>query len=174
VTHQYKNISEKTISERRTFLKMGAAGLPMVLTLRASAAGAVISQLKCAATLQTRQRILVADDGSCWVGSSNVNISRNNSIVKFKKNAEFVFPAGSAPSNYWPTGDDDYALYKYGAGYEVNPDRHLNSSLQWDYRNNKEGLYVALSVQYAEAYGNSGGWPGVSCLVSILAFIDTQ
>lgn len=145
----------------------------MVITARASAQQAVISQLRCAITLQSRMRILVDQDGAAWVGSRNVNLSRTNSINRFKNQANFIYPTGTVPADYRPTGNDDYSFYRYARGFEINPEQHLDGNYNWNYQSNEEGLYVALSVYYAENQGN-GTWPGVSCIVSILNFVNMQ
>jgi len=165
--------SPDAIEQRRRFLKLGAAGLPMVLTVRAGAAEALVSQLRCAITLAEPMQILVDKDGAAWAGPGNVRINKPASVQNFKDNASYVYPAGVVPQSYWPDGNKDYRTFKYKSGYEVNPDRHLDGGLNWRYRDNKEGLYVALSVYQAENQAN-GAWPGVSCLVSILNYVNTQ
>lgn len=173
VSNQPQKSSDR-IEARRQFLKLGAAGLPMVITARAGAQQAVISQLRCAITLQSRMRILVDQNGAAWAGSRNVNLNRNNSITRFKNQADFVYPNDTVPSGYRPTGNDDYSLYLYSRGLEINPDQHLDGNYNWNYQSNEEGLYVALSVYYAENQGNNGAWPGISCIVSILTYINMQ
>jgi len=115
---QKSNDPNSFLEKRRQILKLGAAGMPMVLTLRASAQQAVISQLRCAITVPDSFKILVDDTGAVWVGSDKIDEDKNGNlkpkqIKKFKENANFVFPEGSAPVVYRPdeceyeTCDDD-------------------------------------------------------------------
>jgi len=99
--------SDLFLERRRQLLKMGAAGMPMVLTLRASAQEAIISQLRCVITLADSFKILVDDSGAAWVGSRNIRTKRDgsykaSSLKKFKDRANFVYPEGSAPASYRP------------------------------------------------------------------------
>jgi hypothetical protein len=239
--------SEKTdvfLQRRRQLLKMGAAGMPMVLTLRASAAEAVISQLRCTITISNSFKILVDDAGAAWVGKGKLKSKRNGqlrpkSVRRFKKRAQFVFPHDSAPSGYRPdeceyktcdnTESDDseghdellshlvdvdgtYALNDFLAGDEeddepsedeCDDDGHAldakgNGIVEnapcgyavYEYRSNHvitpgafvgengnlhlsgdDGLFLELSLIYADENGTEGNWPGVSCLVSVLNYI---
>jgi len=97
----------KFLAQRRQLLKLGAAGMPMVLTLRASAQQAVISQLRCAITVPDSFKILVDDAGAAWVGSGKINQTKSGGyktkdVIKFQENANFVFPEGSVPASYRP------------------------------------------------------------------------
>lgn len=101
---------------RRNVLKMAAAGMPMVLTMKASASGALISQLRCSFTLGVRQRMLVDPDGAVWVNTRNIAYDPtkglyDDDIAAFKADG-IAFAAGSAPSQFRPlecasSGDDD-------------------------------------------------------------------
>jgi len=242
------------LERRRQLLKMGAAGMPMMLTLRASAQEAVISQLRCVITMPKSFKILVDDTGAAWVGNRNIRkdkkgVFRPNSLNKFMDKAKFVFPEGSAPVAYRPDacetcdpddgddsggddsgGDDDsdfdllshlsdengtyamndylagdggygggddsggedhghgqcdeddghghgqtsadcgYVCYEYSSGQSITPGDYISQGGGWTISGD-EGLYLSLSLLYAEEYGNSGRWPGVSCIVSVLNYI---
>lgn len=229
----------KRLSDRRQLLKLGAAGLPMVLTLKASAQQVVISQLQCAFVLPKRVRILVDCDGRAWVGSRRVRYTNGkgwlvSDLDKFKDRANYVFPANTVPSDYRPSecpaevcdpdddddddnsynssnqiseldallnapmpsnaseiagftqnssrSDDDdddcdpkyqdngYELYTIDKKSEITPADYLNGS-NWDPSSDAKGLYIALSLTYANSYGNQGSWPGISCIVSILNYL---
>ena len=226
--------SQQRLSDRRHLLKMGAAGLPMVLTLKASAQQVLVSQLQCAFVLPARVRILVNCDGAAWVGSRSVQYRngqgwRVSHLVRFKDEADYVFPAGTVPNGYRPTAcpeevcnpdddddgwnnggdgniseldallnapmptnaadfanysgrsddDDDscdpawqdngYSLYTLSKNTEIKPSDFLNGS-SWN-PSGTTGLYLALSLTYANSYGNSGSWPGISCVASILTYL---
>lgn len=276
--------SEK-LEARRRLLKLGGAGLPMVLTLKASATEVLVSQLQCVIRLPSRMRILVDSDGAAWVGSRRIEKHRTKGfkiadIQRFKQEADYVFPSGSVPNQYVPTacppsygggdddddngggwGDDDgHGGWGYsdgnGSGYSnsswgddddgcdddsgwgggggdgwdsatIELDHMLQASLPsnadgmtgsyggsgdddnggWgddddcepeytdcgynyytlrrntnitpaDYLSGSswnpsgtEGLFIALSLTYANSYGNQGAWPGISCIVSILNYL---
>lgn len=230
------------MNNRRQLLKLGAAGMPMVLTLRASASGALISQLQCVFKFDKKHRILVDHTGAAWVGTRNVNYNASKgfkiaSINKFKDKAHYVFPAGSAPASYRPSacppeddgcgdngghsweeaafnhsGSDEhgyfaadnlgrttgggghghsqdcdnhghsnsssnsqwidcgYSYYKYNQNSTIKPGDYVNSNGNWSISGD-EGLYLSLSFIYADEYGNTGSWPGISCIVSILNYL---
>lgn len=226
------------IAERRQLLMLGAAGLPMMLTLKASAQSALVSQLTCSIKFPTNVRILVDCDGQAWVGKKNIKYTSGkgfkvDDIVKFKDNATFAFPAGDVP-NYWlpdncpieecsndddddddfdfetasteldellraspPSqadgialasvrmGDDDdddcdedwidsgYAFYELGKNSTIMPVDHT-SGMGWSPQANKQGLYIALSLIYESRHGDAPGWPGISCIVSIINYFGTQ
>lgn len=235
---EYNPEDQKRLSDRRQLLKLGAAGLPMVLTLRASAQQTLVSQLQCVFKLPSRVRILVDCDGRAWVGSRRVQYRsgqgwRVSHIIRFKDEASYVFPSGTVPSSYRPTAcpeevcdadddddngnsynrnaiseldallnnpmpanaseianysanagrsdddDDDcdpdwqdngYALYTLSKNTEIMPSDHLGNG-GWNPSGDAEGLYIVLSLTYANSYGNQGGWPGISCVASILTYL---
>jgi len=244
------------LEKRRQLLKLGAAGMPMVLTLRASASEAVISQLRCVVALPSNLKILVDDTGAAWVGNGSIGTGPGGGydsadITSFKANADYTFPDGSAPSEYRPDAcvvedcedgdgrgdillshltdkqgnysltsglddyiagsdyddddchnqeddeggkkgkgkgndededdyddDDDahnqtdcgYTLYEY-SNTVITPGNFVDESGNWTISGD-EGLFIALSLAYADEYGNQGNWPGVSCLVSILNYVN--
>jgi len=250
--------SELYKAHRRQLLRMGAAGMPMVLTLRASAAEALISQLQCVFVIPKKTKILVDDEGRAWVGTKKLGADGNNPKTKdigsFKDKADYVFPAGSVPEDYRPdacapnpcaddwlakmepaeidsmfahltdnegdylaaegfsgrSDDDDdddddddgshcvtnshghsvetdsnghiveddssgYASCGYKV-YEVSnktvkPGDFVSGSGSWNLSGDT-GLYIALSLQYADSHGDAGGWPGISCIVSILNYLN--
>ncbi len=239
------------MARRRQLLRLGAAGVPMVLTLRASAADTVHSALDCAFVLTQKVRMLVDETGKVWVSDKNLKYKNGkgykiSDVSKFKNEADYVFPAGSAPSDYRPeacpepegcgSGDDDwwgdddwgdrdwgeadmkllgnaasdnlsdvlqlatwgwqdddddscddddnsggdskyvdcgYNLYKVGKNTTITPADYLSSSGSWNL-NGSKGLYLALAGKYLDSNGNDGGFPGISCLLSILNYLDTQ
>ncbi len=231
---------DSRIAERRQLLMLGAAGLPMMLTLKASAQQALVSQLTCSITLPKRVRILVDCDGRAWVGTRNIQYKNGKGfkvadIVKFKDKATYAFPAGDVP-NYWlpdncpieecsnddddddddfdyetasaelddlmrtslPSqadgialasirmGDDDddddcdedwidsgYAFYKLSKNSTILPVDHT-SGTGWSPQANKQGLFIALSLVYESRHGDAPGWPGISCIVSIINYFGTQ
>ncbi len=236
-TPETENKTQQRLSDRRQLLKMGAAGLPMVLTLKASAQQVVVSQLQCAFVLSSRVRILVDCDGTAWVGSSNITYWNGYGwyvphVTYFKDNADYVFPAGTVPNSYRPSScpfepcdddsggkgkgnsgdydndgiseldallnapmpanaadfgnfnsrsrkDDDscdpnwqdggYAFYTLNSNTEIKPVNYLNGA-SWNPTGTR-GLYLLLSMSYANSYGKSGTWPGVSCVASILSYL---
>jgi len=99
--------SNRFLEQRRQLLKLGAAGMPMVLTLRASAQQAVISQLRCAITVPNSFKILVDDAGAAWVGSGSIAQTssgnyKDKDIIAFQESANFIFPEGSVAASYRP------------------------------------------------------------------------
>ena len=232
---------DSRIAERRQLLMLGAAGLPMMFTLKASAREVLVSQLTCSIKLPTRVRILVDCDGRAWVGKKNIKYSNSKGfkvadIVTFKDNATYAFPAGDVP-NYWlpdncpieecSNGDDDdddddfdyetasaelddlmrtslpsqadgivrtsvsradddddddcdedwidsgYAFYKLSKNSTILPADHT-SGAGWSPQSNKQGLFIALSLIYESRHGDAPGWPGISCIVSIINYFGTQ
>lgn len=173
--------------QRRKLLQMGAAGLPMVLTLRASASEALISQLQCLFTVKNnRRRILVDDDGRAWVGNKFIKQGPNglkaSHITRFINNAKTYFTSGTAPNSYRPAGgcqpnnnpnwtNCGYSYYDLGKNHEITPSDYLTSGGNWNLSGN-DGLYLSLSITYADSVGNDGVWPGISCIVSILTYLD--
>ena len=233
------------IAERRQLLMLGAAGLPMMLTLKASAREVLVSQLTCLIKLPTRVRILVDCNGRAWVGKRNIKYENGKGfkvadIVKFKDKATYAFPVGDVP-NYWlpdncpmeecSNDDDDdddddydfdfesasteldelmrtslpaqadgmalasssmswndddddddcdeawidsgYAFYKLGKNTTIPPVDHISGG-GWSPQSNKEGLFIALSLAYESRHGDAPGWPGISCIVSIINYLGTQ
>jgi hypothetical protein len=125
-----QNQSEEFLERRRQLLKLGAAGMPMALTLRASATEAIVSQLRCVITMPGSLKILVDESGAAWVGDGSISKKgksgnyKTKSINKFKNNADFSFGEGSVPASYRPEceveddecesgddgGDDDFDI----------------------------------------------------------------
>jgi hypothetical protein len=243
--------SDTFLERRRQLLKMGVAGMPMVLTLRASAADAVISQLRCTITVSNSFRILVDDTGAAWMGTRTIRTKRDGSfkpksLRKFKNKANFIFPGGSASESYRPeeceflsceeadnddhghhshdesssdllaylsdkdgtyamndflAGSDEhthgsghsacddndhsqdehghsiptnepcgYSLYEYTTGHSITPGHYVSSGGSWNLSGD-DGLFLELSIIYADENGEHGRWPGISCLVSVLNYL---
>ena len=115
----------------------------MVLTLKASAQQVLVSQLQCAFVLPARVRILVNCDGAAWVGSRSVQYRngqgwRVSHLVRFKDEADYVFPAGTVPNGYRPTAcpeevcnpdDDDDGWNNGGDGNISELDALLNAPM---------------------------------------------
>lgn len=250
------------VERRRQLLKLGAAGVPMVLTLKASATQPIHSALDCAFVISDKTHILVDIDGKAWIGDKNIKEKngelKSKDVKNFKKDAEYVFPAGAAPLQFrpdecdtggdddfsgndcgWgndiddPTGDNDdqdscdadpnrntpwfeedgedgepgnrpndysgngndwrhggsgndddddggkggwtncYKFYKISGNTTITPSDYLNNSGSWQLTG-ANGLYLALAGKYLDTYGNDGGFPGISCLLSILNYLEMQ
>ena len=249
-----KQTNTDFLERRRQLLRLGATGVPMVLTLKASAAQPIHSALDCLFVIPKKVRILVNEDGKTWVGDGNIKKKQGkfkvSDIEKFKRDADFVFPNGSAPEQYRPDacpppnpacdddddGDDDddddfgrfgagqtgilfgtsgddllngllaprqvasaasfradddddddddecdedtawtdcgYNFYKINKNTTITPSDYLSGGGAWQL-NGKNGLYIALANKYLDTYGNDGGFPGISCLLSILNYLDMQ
>lgn len=252
------------IERRRQLLKLGAAGVPMVLTLKASATQPVHSALDCAFVIPEKVTILVDVDGKAWVGDGSIQEKQGEYKTKdvddFKQNADYVFGEGTVPERYRPdgcstgggdddsgdddgghggwggddsggddddsgwhsgSGDDDdsdwrtssssrgdddggysggwrgghgggdddgddddggsggggwtdcYKVYVISRNTTITPADYLNGSGSWNLQG-ENGLYILLAGKYLDTYGNDGGFPGISCLLSILNYLETQ
>lgn len=181
------NQARSKLAARRDVLKLGATGLPMVLTLKASAQQAVISQLQCAFRLPARMRIMVNANGHAWASTThNVRFNRRRQAYRKDDLDEFLRPGnsieftGGVPSSYIPSGcsspptgnwvDCGWNKFSINRNARITPGNFYNPNGGWTLTGNK-GLYVALSIQYA-GNGTSGNWPGISCIVSILNYLD--
>ncbi len=175
-------------ADRRDLLKLGAAGLPMMLTLTSSAQGAVASQLTCFFRLPARVRIMVNTDGDAWSSTThNVRFSKKKQAYRKDDLDEFLLPAnsqqftGGVPSMYRPpicntppSGNWVYCgwnKYSISNNAKITPKNYVNSNDEFEFDGSNKGLYVALSIQYAGQASN--GWPGVSCVLSIVNYLDT-
>tara|TARA_R110002096_G_scaffold425030_1_gene633386 strand:+ start:741 stop:1490 length:750 start_codon:yes stop_codon:yes gene_type:complete len=241
--------SELFKARRRQLLRMGAAGMPMVLTLRASASQALISQLQCVFVIPKGTKILVGDRGQAWVGSGKLRNYNDGlkltEIEDFKASAAYHFHDGTVSENFRPEacgsgpcednwygslenadvdsmfahltgGENDYlaaegfsgagskgkghsnhihcdkhgqqvdghhhviagseytscGYKKYGVSNKsVKPGDYVSENGNWNLSGGK-GLYIELSIKYADSHGQSGGWPGISCIVSILNYLN--
>lgn len=242
--------SELFKARRRQLLRMGAAGMPMVLTLRASASQALISQLQCVFVIPAKTKILVGDRGQAWVGTGRLrNYSQGlklSEIEDFKASATYHFQDNTVSESYRPEaceanqcesnwygslengdvdsmfshltdGENDYlategfsgagskgnghynhihcdshdhlvdghhhsvgneseytscGYKKYGVSNKtVKPGDYVTEGGSWNLSGSK-GLYVELSIKYADAHGQTGNWPGISCIVSILNYLN--
>lgn len=190
MTHQSdpdNNDESKKLKDRRELLRLGAAGLPMMLTLKASAQQAAVSQLQCFFRLPERVRVMVNADGDAWSSTThNVRFNRRRQAYRRDDLEEFLKPGnsirfnGGVPNGYRPSScseapDPDsnwigcgWNKFTIGRNTKITPADYLVSN-SWQLSGD-EGLYMALTIQYAEA-GASGAWPGVSCVVSILNYL---
>ncbi len=242
-TSDFEDEVTQKLSDRRQLLRLGAAGLPMVLTLKASAQQAVISQLQCIIKMPLRLRFLVDCDGAVWVGTRFIRYENGKGwkvshITRFKNNASQIFPAGAAASAFRPvdcpavvcddddddggknndgdyTGggnglseldrllnsgvpsnaseiasysnsrskddddDDDcdpdwqdsgYAFYQINKNTEITPGEIINGT--GSANNEAQALFVSLSVKYSQDLEGQSSWPGISCIVSILNYLN--
>lgn len=175
------------VKDRRELLRLGAAGLPMMITLKASAQQAVISQLQCAFRLPQRVRIMVSADGDAYSSTThNVRFNRRRQAYRRDDLEKFLEPGNSTrfrrgvPSGYVPSActtppdpdsnwiDCGWNKFTIGRNARITPADYLVGN-SWQLSGDK-GLYLALTIRYAEA-GASGNWPGVSCVVSILNYL---
>lgn len=235
-----ENAVGKFSSSRRDILRLGAAGLPMLVTLRASANEALVSQLRCQITIPSRTAILVHTDGRVWISQTNVGNPDNlneSRIANLVANAEFTFPEGTAPQRFRPegcgdddnnscnngtgsgngNGNNDQGDYNNGCGNGDNSDNDNfnpksggsggggssddddddNEFRTCDYNliyfdgqesfpvsevisesgstdtSDPYGLYTLLAIQYAQSNAGSDDFPGVSCVVSVLNYINS-
>ena len=168
-------------------MRLGAAGMPMVLTLKASAQQAVISQLQCAFRVPERVRVMVNAEGTAWASTThNVRFSNRRNAFRRDDLEEFLQPGnsvrfnGGVPPGYRPAfcgepPDPDSNWIECGwnkfnirANLNIRPADYLDNGT---FRlSGNRGLYLALTLQYA-SQGASSGWPGVSCVASILTYL---
>ena len=241
-------------NNRRKLLQLGAVGMPMMFTLRASAQSAVVSALQCTIDIPSDWVILVDSDGAAWVGDMDWNSNKELTqkvVDDLKEDSSFEFPAGAVDEQFRPDGDCEVDEDKdCGWGNDTvdpagdNDDQNScaadpNRETPWfeevdegdgnntpgnsnndgngqggdnDNKGNKDknedisclfkvyemsnsspfpvgdvvdvngnwslegndGLYVSLATQYAIQNESAEGFPGVSCLVSVLNFIQTN
>lgn len=184
---QSQNSDQSKRSSRRELLRLGVAGMPMVLTLKASAQQAVISQLQCSFRVPERVRVMVNSDGTAWASTThNVRFSRRRNAFRREDLDEFLQPGnstrfnGGVPAAYRPSAcsvppDPDSNWIECGWN-KFNIRRNLNITPA-DFLSNgnfqlsgNRGLYLALTLQYA-SQSSTGSWPGLSCVVSILNYL---
>lgn len=192
--------NSKHSAERRHILTLAATGLPMVLTMKASARQSINSALTCAFRLPARVRVLVDDQGNAWANPTTLNINyradrggfRIDHIQRFKDDPNTIFISGGVSSstflpNACPSGvpgpndnrqDCGYAVWR--TNRNIDPSDYLNQaetafvSNFYDSGSNsssQNGLYVELS-QALHNGGVSQGWFGISCIASILNSLD--
>ena len=246
-------------NNRRKLLQLGAVGMPMMFTLRASAQSAVVSALQCTITIPDSWVILVDDSGAAWLGDMSWKKNdklTTNKVQSLKDNSSFEFPAGAVDENFrpdgeceededkdcgWgndtndPTGDNDdqasckadpnretswfeeaggsgepgdnnssgngnssddgkgkgkgkgkdkddsdsdgiscqYKVYSTGQSSEFPISEFVDENGNWNFED-VSGLYVSLAAQYAVQSSDTSGFPGVSCLVSVLNYLETN
>ena len=182
-------------ASRRTILSLAAGGLPMVLTMKASARQAVNSALTCAFRLDSRYRVLVDHNGNAWANPTNLNINyradrggyRIDHIDRFKNDSNTIQITGgiSSPSflpNACPVGvpapndnRQDCGFLVWRTNRNIDPSDFLNGTetgfvndfIGGSNPNSQPGIYVELS-QALHNGGVSSGWPGISCITSII------
>jgi hypothetical protein len=170
---------------RRQLLKLGAAGMPMVLTLKASAREVLVSQLRCLIVMPSRRRVLIDSDGNAWIGTRRIDYVNGEGyktahIKRFKEHQNTVYfgSVGSDLSDYIPApcssswnGKGNGYDYGYGKGkgdchdyYSLNDG---GSTLQADATNDFDALLQGMpsmtadgqvaSVQYVSGKGKGKG-----------------
>ena len=177
------------LESRRALLKLGAAGLPMMLTLKASAQSALISQLQCFFRPGIRHRIMVNSNGEAWASTThNVGFNRNRQAWRGDQLDDFILPAnsvyfpGPVPNDYIPAPETQpregrwvyggWNKVSIGGNSKITPKNYLNGNGDFEFDGTSRALFLALTIQYSESRTN--GWPGVSCIISILAYLDTN
>ena len=183
-----KDSAQDKRADRRALLKLGAAGLPMMMTLTSSAQGAVASQLTCFFRLPARVRIMVDENGNAWSSTThNVRFSKKRQAYRKDDLEEFLLPGnseqftGGVPSMYVPpvcniptSGNWVYCgwnKYNISNNAKITPKNYVNNNDEFEFDGSNKGLYVALSIQYASQ--SSTGWPGISCVLSIINYLNT-
>lgn len=183
-----KTCKQDTLANRRNLLKLGAAGLPMMLTLKASARAAAVSQLQCFFRLPARYRIMVNTNGEAWASTThNVRYNKNRGAWRKDDLDAFLLPGNSVhfpagvPAVYRPgtcntppQGNWVYCgwnKFSVGNNAKITPRNYINSNDEFEFNGSNKELFVALTIQYAD--GRTSGWPGISCVISILNYLDT-
>jgi hypothetical protein len=213
--------SQRRQLERRRVLQLGIAGMPMMLSMRASAQSFAHSALDCTITIPAGLIILVNDEGAAWV-TDRVNLGNGRltqgRINRIQRRAQYSFSDGTVPDQFRPPGcpvdedeldddddrddddddrddddrDDDanldglsprerrrrreerlacqYALFAFSGNTTFEPGRFVTPSGEFNV-SGATGLYLVLAARFADQGANSG-FPGVSCLVSILDYVN--
>ena len=183
-----KPSDDKTRADRREILRLGLAGMPMMLTLKASAQQAVVSQLQCAFRVPERLRVMVSADGTAWASTThNVRFSNRRQAFRAEDLNEFISPGnstrfdGGVPEVYRPQAcatppdpDSDWVdcgwnKFTIGRNLQITPADYLSNGT-FQINGDEQGLYLALTLQYA-SQTSSANWPGLSCVVSILNYL---
>ena len=176
------------LASRRNLLKLGAAGLPMVLTLKASARQAAVSQLRCFFNPGARHRIMVNSNGEAWASTShNVGFNKNRQAWRGDQLDVFILPAnsvyfpGPVPNDFIPAPETQprqgrwvyggWNKVSIGGNSKITPRNFINGNGDFEFDDSNKALFLALTIQYSDS--RSSGWPGVSCILSILAYLDT-
>lgn len=147
------------MADRRQLLRLGATGLPMVLTLKASAQQAVVSQLQCIIVTPRRYRILVDCDGRAWVGRRNVQYRNGRGwnvaqIARAKEEALWIFEAGAVPSGYRPTDCPEVVCNPSDDDDDDNSAENSSNGLS----ELDALLNASLPVNFAENSSTASGW----------------
>ncbi|MCJ9430378.1 hypothetical protein [Kordiimonas marina] len=157
------------LEKRRQLLKLGAAGVPMLLTMKASAAQPLHSALDCAITIPSGMCIMVGSDGAAWISTRyNYDGSKltNGKVKQFKSASEYVLPAGSVPARYRPDGNCPTDPCSSSGGSSGDDDEGGH----WGHHSQQESGFAALfdrltltrtaqadDTLYASDWGHSGG-----------------
>lgn len=65
--------------------------------------------------------------------------------------------------------DNGYALYTISKNTEVTPGGIIDGSTSAS--SDAQALFVSLSVNYSNDLNGQSGWPGISCIISILNYL---
>ncbi|WP_262693954.1 hypothetical protein [Kordiimonas aquimaris] len=189
-------------ASRRAILSLAAGGLPMVMTMKASARQAVNSALTCAFRLPSRYRVLVDDQGNAWANPTSLNINyradrggyRIDHITRFKNDSNTIpLPGAIFSPSFLPSAcpigvpapsdnRQDCGFLVWRTNRNIDPSEFLNASetsFVGDFfdpsrnANSQNGIYVELSAALADA-GATSGWPGISCIASIINSFPTS
>ncbi len=115
------------VARRRELLKLGAAGMPMLLTLKASAAQPVHSAFDCLISLP-EMCIMVGEDGAAWIvtdGAGRYDAGEaitTSTVNSFKSDASYVVPAGTVPDRYRSQEDCPDPCSGGGGGHDDEDD----------------------------------------------------
>ncbi len=174
-------------SDRRDLLKLGAAGLPMVMTASTPSFGSAVSALNCSVTVSSGMRMLITSTGRVLFSPDQSAPTKvSNGLVKFThkrdrqdffQNAEHRLSAGSVPEIFRPSynhkGKSRNTLVDLAPGTVLNFMNYVDPSTgEFIFTNGSSSAeaYVAVLVAYEDQNGISGGIPGISCLISIINF----
>lgn len=181
------NQIEKKHMERRRVLQLGIAGMPMMLSMRASAQSFANSALDCTVTIPADLLILVHEDGRAWITDlvrpfvvSDPFQLTLNLINRIQNNTQYSFVAGSVPREYLPMNGGivdltgQYALYRFPSGATtIEPGTMIDAKGNFNV-GGAVGLYLALTVRSIEQGDSRGRLPGASCVISILDYVNQQ
>ncbi|WND02596.1 hypothetical protein QGN29_13675 [Temperatibacter marinus] len=98
-------------ANRRRLLQMGAAGLPMMMTVNSGVSASVISQLDCLFTIPAGYVMMVRSNGKVWMGDSISAQWQGEKITQalvddIKNQADITTDRQAAPNQFRPDEDD--------------------------------------------------------------------